>query len=594
MQALVETTADPCHDFYQYACGGFEKSASLRPDQLEFAYAWDSVSRNNTRRLQPIIADSDTPAGIFYRSCMNTSAIEALGLSPLSPFVRQIEAIKDLVSLTAVIYWLHKANIVVFYDWSVEVNPHDPSQFALYLMQGGITLPSTEFYTSDSEDMQRKRQGYTEVATKVLSQICSLRPNCTAPWPARAAAQSLKIETDLANLFATPEEQRVERAELYTITNLTALAPELHLRRFINAMAGTYHSEADTIAGKIAIMIRNPRYFARASAYLARAGLEEVKSYLLFRLGFVLGSDLDARLEDTGFVLQRIVTGQAKKVPRWKKCMHDAMNALPGDVGRLYVEHFFSLATKEAAEHMVLRLKMAFRDTLQRAAWMRRETRAAALHKLHAMFFAVGAPSHFRAYAGPPLAPDRFLWNGLQLSEWYIHESFQRLTRAADRRRWGSTSPTMADAFYSYTDNGLFVPAGTKSCPAALPPSEPPLFPAAHPHKCNSSPRTHPRARIRASARARRTGILQPPFFAAAAPPARNYGHLGAIIGHEMTHGFDDQARPRPLSLSRPRRSGDARLRRPGPQSTREKGEVYTRHRTSCTPEFRSNRYTRD
>ena len=428
---------------------------------------------------------------------MNTSAIEALGLAPLHPFVRQIEAISDLVSLTAVIYWLHKANIVVFYDWSVEVNPHEPSQFALYLMQGGITLPSTAFYTSDSEDMQRKREGYTQVATKVLVQVCSLMPNCSAGWPAKAAAQSLRIESDLANLFATPEEQRVERAELYTIENLTALAPELHLRRFINAMAGTYHSEADTIADKIVIMIRNPRYFARVSAYLAQVNLEEVKSYLLFRLGFVLGSDMDAQLENTGFVLQRIVTGQAKKVPRWKKCMHDAMNALPGDVGKLYVEHFFSLKTKEAAEHMVLRLKMAFKEVLQHATWMRRETRAAALLKLHSMFFAVGAPPQFRSYDGPVLQSDRFLWNGLQLSEWYIHESFRRLTRSAERQRWGSTSPTMTDAFYSYTDNGLFVPAG----------------------------------------------ILQPPFFAAGAPPARNYGHLGAIIGHEITHGFDDQGR---------------------------------------------------
>ena len=192
-----------------------------------------------------------------------------------------------------------------------------------------------------------------------------------------------------------------------------------------------------------------------------------------------------------------LVTGQVKKVPRWKKCMHTCINALPDDVGKIFVRHFFSADTKQHAEHMILRLKAAFRNDFFHLDWLRNTTKQAGLDKLHHMFFAVGQPAYWDYYNGVYLVRDKYLWNGLQLSEWYIKKSFRRLVEKADPRRWGSTSPTETDAFYSYTANGLFVPAG----------------------------------------------VLQKPFFSPEYDPARNFGALGAILGHEITHGFDDQGR---------------------------------------------------
>jgi len=498
MSKLMDLSVDPCSDFYSYACGGFMKSQKLKPDQLEFARAWDGVSHNNTERLLPILAASQGPAGIFYRSCMNTTAINALGTAPLRPFVQQVQEVKDLVSLTAVIYWWHYANVVVFYDWSVEMDPNQPTHSALNLMQGGITMPSVQYYTSKDPAMQVKKQGYLKVAKKVLYRVCLLIPGCdTAIWPGQAAVQSLQVETALAERFATPEEQRTEVSTPRNIEEITKLAPNLHLRRFINAMAGTYHSREDTIASKITIIIRNVKYFTAISDYLKSEDLDAIKAYVLFRLGFVLGADMDSEMEDTGFELQRIVTGQAKKVPRWKKCIHAATNALPDDVGKLFVDHFFTIKSKQAAEQMLLRLKLAFKEDLLSVSWMVNKTREAALSKLHHMFFAVGKPAHWNHYDGVHLDEARYLWNGLQLSEWYIHHSFTRLTHTSDPHRWGSTSPTFTDAFYSYTANGLFVPAG----------------------------------------------ILQEPFFSPQHPDARNYGALGGILAHEITHGFDDQGR---------------------------------------------------
>lgn len=498
MLHLLDPTIDPCDDFYGHVCGGFERSAKMTGDQLEIAYAWDGVARNNTARLDPLIATSKGKAGIFYRSCLNTTAIEETGVKPLLPFISQIEQVKDLVSLEAVIYWMHKANVVVFYDWSVEVDPRNPRKSALYLMQGGITLPSPSYYTDPSPSMESRRSGYQHVAEHVLSTVCELMHGCDMEkWPAWGAQKSLEVETALAKLFASPAQQRVERAHPFSIDEVAKLSPSLHLPRFINAMAGTFQSKDDTVAGDISIMIRNEDYFRHLSDYIGTQPLDDIKAYLFFRLAFVLGADMNAKMENAGFELQKIVTGQEKKVPRWKKCTHAAMNALPDDVGKLFIDHFFDSQTKEAAQHMVLRLKLAFKADVESARWMVNVTKGQALNKLHKMFFAIGEPAKLDTYKGIHLSETEFLRNGLQLSEWYIHHSFQRLVHDSPRERWGSTSPTMTDAFYSYTDNGLFVPAG----------------------------------------------ILNEPFFSRQYPDARNYGALGGVIGHEITHGFDDQGR---------------------------------------------------
>jgi len=345
MAALMKPGQNPCDDFYEYSCGGFLENTVLQPDQLGFANSWDGVQHNNTARLLPFLEVSTNAAGVFYQSCMNMSAIEELGTAPMAPFIKQVSEIKDLDSLEAVIFWWHKANVVVFYDWSVESNPDKPEESALYLMQGGITLPSTDFYISRSKAMQLKREGYKKVAREVLSEVCKLWKGCDmAHWPAQAAEQSLKVETELAQRFASPSEQRTERAQQYNIEQITTLCPALHLKRFINAMAGTYHSQADTIVDKITIMIRNSPYFESMNKYLTKmavSNMDDLKAYLLFRLAFVLGADMNSRMEDMGFMLQRVVTGQVKKVPRWKKCMHACINALPDDVGKIFVRHFF-------------------------------------------------------------------------------------------------------------------------------------------------------------------------------------------------------------------------------------------------------------
>mgnify|MGYP002636233250 CR=1 FL=1 len=387
---------------------------------------------------------------------------------------------------------------MVLYDWSVESDPHEPDTSALYLMQGGITMPAPEFYTSEKQSMKLKREGFKRVARNVLVEVCKMVDKCdVTTWPAKAATSALEVETELARRFASAEQQRTERSKAYTISEIEKLAPSLHLKRFINAMAGTYHSQGDTIANNIKISIRNSQYFEALGQYVSEVNMEDMKAYLLFRLAFVLGADMDAHMEDMGFMLQRVITGQVNKAPRWKKCMHSAINALPDDVGKIFVENFYSLQTKQEAEHMLLRLKLAFHEDLGSVGWLEEATKRAAQAKLKAMFFAVGRPSHWNSDHGLSLSPTKFLWNGLQLSEWYIHHSFQRLTGETNKKRWGSTSPTMTDAFYSYTANGLFVPAG----------------------------------------------ILQPPFFSTAYSDARNYGALGAVLGHEITHGFDDQGR---------------------------------------------------
>jgi putative endopeptidase len=215
-----------------------------------------------------------------------------------------------------------------------------------------------------------------------------------------------------------------------------------------------------------------------------------------FRVAFILGADMGDEFLDIGQELQKVVVGQETRVPRWYKCYKSVSNALPDYVGKIFVQRYFSMDILTQAQDMLHRIRDQFQDDLLTVPWMEERTRSEATYKLGGMFFSVGFPSTWADYSGLHLRGD-FVEDGDRLYKWYIHHAFARLARAVERTRWGTVSPALVDAFYSYDKNGIFVPAG----------------------------------------------ILQKPFFSTTYRDARNYGAIGTILGHEMTHGFDDQGR---------------------------------------------------
>ena len=500
----MDLAADPCGDFYTYACGTFQEITHVEGDQNEWARSWSGVSARNNELLREVVETDRGLAGDFYRSCMNMSALNAIGNAPIQPYRRKLDKLKScaarvpferfhkdherkcgIATLQPLIVDWHMIDIKVFFDWSVEVNPHEPNAYALNLMQDGITLPDPKWYFSGTAEAERRVAGLQKVAEEVLQLAGE-----DAAAAKEDAANVIKFERELARLFKDAEHERAATQGVYSLAEVQALSPALGLRAVLTALAGPFKVNLEHTS----ILIRNPDYFRGVNTLLHKTPASHLRAYLLFRLAFILGADLGDAFLDVGQQLQKMVVGQEHRVPRWYKCFNSVNHALPDYVGKIFVQRYFSIDILEEANKMLDNMRRVFEEELLALPWLDAVSKQEATYKLHAMFFSIGFPPHWADYKGLVLSGD-FIQDGDRLYKWYIHHAFARLSRPVERNRWGTASPAMVDAFYSYDKNGIFVPAG----------------------------------------------ILQKPFFSTTYRAARNYGAIGTILGHEMTHGFDDQ-----------------------------------------------------
>mmetsp|Transcript_47651 Transcript_47651/g.113427 ORF Transcript_47651/g.113427 Transcript_47651/m.113427 type:complete len:747 (+) Transcript_47651:60-2300(+) len=501
----MDLTADPCGDFYQFACGTFLDVTQVEEDQNEWALSWSGVSGRNSELLREVVETDKGLAGDFYRSCLNMTRINQLGTAPLQPFLEAVETLRGcseaaklpfakvhkrtcgIETLVPLVVKWQMIDIKVLFDWSIEVNPHDPTQYAVSLMQDGITLPDPKWYYSGTPDANLKLKGLEDVATQVFK-LCG-EDEATA---LENAHHAVAFETELAKIFRSEAHEDQQEQTVFTLAQADVLAPNLGLSRVLKALAG----EFDHLLTDAKVLIRNPAYFAKCSKLLLTTPASHLRAYMRFRVAFILGADLSEEFLDIGQVLQKVVVGQESRVPRWYKCFKSVSNALPDYVGKVFVQRYFSMDILTQAQEMLHRIRDQFQDDLLTVPWMQERTRSEATYKLGGMFFSVGFPPSWADYTSLKLKGD-FVDDGDRLYKWYIHHAFARLARPVERTRWGTVSPALVDAFYSYDKNGIFVPAG----------------------------------------------ILQKPFFSTTYRDARNYGAIGTILGHEMTHGFDNQGR---------------------------------------------------
>uniref|UniRef100_A0A7S0DV73 Peptidase M13 C-terminal domain-containing protein n=1 Tax=Hanusia phi TaxID=3032 RepID=A0A7S0DV73_9CRYP len=501
----MDLSADPCQDFYSYACGTFQEITQVEADQNEWARAWSGVSARNNELLREVVETDQGLAGDFYRSCMNMTRINELGSTPIEPYKKALDSLRSckehshvpfarfhptpcgLAALQELLVQWHMSDIKVFFDWSVEVNPHDPSKYAVNLMQDGITLPDPKWYYSGSTEANSKLKGLEEVMKKVF-----MLAGETKQEAEEDAKATLSFETELAKLFKDATQERTSTQGEYSLQSLDALCPSLALPKVLSAMAGPYKTELSNAK----VLIRNPDYFRGIQELLPKTPASHIRAYMLFRVAFILGADLSEEFLAVGQELQQVVVGQQTRVPRWYKCYKSVNNALPDYVGKIFVQRYFSMDILSQAQDMLSRIRDVFQEEILQVPWMEDKTKSLATYKLADMFFSIGFPPTWSDYRGLSLSGD-FVQDGDRLYKWYIRHAFARLSRPVQRNRWGTTSPAMVDAFYSYDKNGIFVPAG----------------------------------------------ILQKPFFSTTYRAARNFGAIGTILGHEMTHGFDDQGR---------------------------------------------------
>jgi putative endopeptidase len=490
-RANIDTTCTACGDFYQYANGAW-----LKRTEIPAAYTQYSTFREVADRADSVVhlvledaakgsSDHSTrEAGLYYATCMDTTTIEAQGLSPLKSRLARVDAISSLAALRSQVAQLQMDGVGVMFGTGSEPDFKNSTHVILALEQGGLGLPDRDYYTRTDSTSTKLRNTYLDHIAKTFVLAGEAPAQAT-----RDAASVLAIETALAGASMTNVERR-DPKKLYNPMSLAAvdsLAPNLSFSTFLRDV----HAPAPSI-----IRVGQPSYVAKLNAMLTSVPLAEWKSYLRFHLLDDASPWLSRPFSDEAFRMQQALNGAKEQLPRWKRCLASASRNLGEAVGQAYVAKTFTPEAKARALSMVKNMEAVLRERLASLPWMSDTTRKFAIAKLDAFVNKIGYPDKWRDYSKLELSKQAFVANRVAVVEFENRRDFAKIGKATDRTEWGMT-PATVNAQYNPLANDV-------------------TFPAA---------------------------IMQPPFFDPNADDAVNYGGMGAAIGHEMTHGFDDQGR---------------------------------------------------
>jgi putative endopeptidase len=491
----MDRSADPCQDFYRYACGTWLDETQIPPDRPTWERSFSTVIEANRVVLRELIeraADhpeggpSDKLVGTYYGACMDEEAVETAGIAPLEPFFERIDSVQDSASLLAVTGELYRRGIHPFFDAEVFGDLKNPEINIANLVQGGLGLPDRDYYVSDDEKKRQLLADYEEHVTLMLTLL-----GASQETAAKQAAQIVAIETSLAENSRTRTEMR-QLDQLYHRMDrkgLRELTPEIPWDSFFEA---TGHPDIDDIN------TMTPEFFEALQKLVVSTDLDVLRPYLKWNLVNATANRLPTRFVDANFEFYgKKLYGQQEIQPRWKRCVNATSAALQEVVGRLYVDAMFAGDSKDKALEMIGDIRSAFDDNLASVEWMDDATKWRAHRKLVAVRNKIGYPDKWRDYSSLELTPTSYFANAIAAAEFAFDDQAAKVGKPVDKDEWVFLSPQEVNAGYVSTGNEM-------------------LFPA---------------------------GILQPPFFHRDFPAAMNYGSIGLAIGHELTHGFDDQGR---------------------------------------------------
>ena len=491
----LDTAVTPCQDFYDYANGKWLASTPI-PGEYSRWGSFEELHERNIAVLHQILDQSaadtrakpDSPAGKvgrFYRIGMDEAKIEADGAKPLDPEFARIAAIQDAAGLQDEIAHLQRIGAGPAWGVGVGQDAAHSDREILSLSQGGLSLPDRDYYLKDDDATRTIRAGYVAHVSKMFQLLGD------APADADAEGQAvLALETKLAQTSLSRVEQRDPKATYHPmmLTQLQATAPGVSWDRYFRAVG---------IASPGTIDVAEPKFFATVAPMLSSAPLADWKTYLRWKLLSAKADYLSSPFVNERFRFFGQTLGGAKELaPRWKRVEASTDRVLGEALGQLYVQRTFSPQAKARALALVLNLKASLRDRISTVAWMGPDTKKEAFAKLDRLTIKVGYPDKWRDYSKLKVDAATYVGNATQSSEFEFQRRLDKLGRPVDRTEWGMTPPTV-NAYYNPAMNEIVFPAG----------------------------------------------ILQPPFFDAQADDAYNYGGIGTVIGHEMTHGFDDQGR---------------------------------------------------
>jgi len=490
-----DPTCKPCDDFYQFATGGWSKRTTLPTGHARWG-GFDELADRNREELHTILEaaakvtnapmDSDTQKlGSFYRACMDTDAIEKGGTTPLTPLFGAIATAHDVPSLVTTIATLQRDGVDGGVPFSVRPDTKDSSKQIAALSFGGLGLPDRDYYFNEGDRATAIRAAYK---TYVTTQIQNLGDDA-----AKAATEAdgvIALETALAK--ATPKRADLrDPYKLYNPTSLdklATLAPHVQWKSFF----ATYSPPAFD-----SVNVSVPPYLTAYDEQLTATPVDTWKTYLRFHVADTYAGSLPKRFEDASHAFRSgVLLGVKEQLPRWQRCTGATDAALRDVLGKSYVAAAFPPASKARAKQLVDSLQNVLHDDIGTLAWMSPPTQTRAREKLAAFTKKIGYPDKWEDFSALHVSNGPFASNVLAVRQWNSARTIARIGTPTDRARWGMTPPTV-NAYYNPSNNEIVFPAG----------------------------------------------ILSPPFFNATADDAVNYGAIGAVIGHEMTHGFDDQGR---------------------------------------------------
>jgi len=488
----LDRTANACQDFNRFANGGW-----VDKNPIPAAYSrwgrFELLDEQNQNVLHEILdgliakkkfANRDEQKiADFYGSCMDEKNIEVEGIKPLEPELQRIAEITDLVSLEDEIARLHAHRIPAVFGFGASQDYKDSTQIIAQVVQGGLGLPDRDYYTSDETKSKATREEYARHVERTFELM--------GDSPERAAAEAktvLNLETKLAEKSLTRVQRRNPEANYHPMikTQLLEMTPDFDWSRYFRGIGLPE-------IGKV--NVGQPDFFKAADKLLINTPVDEWKTYLRWHLVNAASSTLSSKFVLESFNFNgKYLQGTTEILPRWKRCVASTDRALGEALGKLYVAKTFTPAAKNRARMMVANLIAALRDDLATLSWMSQETRQKAIGKLEAYVRKIGYPDKWRDYEALQITRGAYYNNAVLAGEFDFKRNLVKIGKPVDRTEWGMSPPTV-NAYYNPQFNEIVFPAG----------------------------------------------ILQPPFYDPKADDAFNYGGIGAVIGHEMTHGFDDQ-----------------------------------------------------